>query len=1177
MSGADEIERAAAAIQARLRRIEATRDLGPALEPAARAEARRLGRLLGRTPQLGGPDAHRALGWLHWYRYGALPAGKDREDLETALAVFGYCFANGIEPVPEELLPLLAEGTLPMAAELLEAAQRDENAAAVDSCVRLIRRVLDVYGEENRERHPALTLLCVALQYRFESGGGGPADLDEAIESGRAAVRLLPSGDLRLAMYLANLGAGLRLRFDLRGASGELTDLNESIDAFHRALTVLPAGARERSGMLSNLGTALRTRFGRTGNESDLRKAAAVSRAAVAEVLEGDPGLPRFLSNLAYVLAETALLTGDRAVSDEAIDSARAALAAAAPEDPLRFGLASNLAAALWLRFERDAASADLDEAIARLQYAVAGRPKQPELRALLLSNLGVALLGRYDVTGSLADLDGAVNVQRDAVAALPPNHVRRPRHLANLSAALRSRHGRTAAVADVDEAVAVSRQAVALAGRGHPERARYLANLGTALDYRYRVTGAAGDVEDAVWALREAADSALDHPDARRILSNLGNVLQTLHAHTDAPSVLDDAIDTLRRAASGLPTEHPYRTAINANLGNALRTRFRRDGAERDRHDAAEAFATAAQTASGQASVRIQAAAAAAVLIADHAVDRAARLLETAVLLLPETTARELARADQQYHLGGFAGLAGMAAAAALDGPRPGETAAARAARALGLLEAGRAVLLSQALATRNDLTELRAVHPRLAERYEHLRDQLDRAPDDAPTFDTPAFDPSPAAEALQHAARLERTAGDRRRLAAEFERTTAQIRRLRSFERFQLPPTLAELLPLADYGDIVVFNVSERRSDALLVTRAGISVLPLPGLGIDALRTRTAAFEAALDGGASDADADADADAEQTLTEVLRWLWDVAAGPVLHALGRDDAPAPDGPWPRLWWVPGGLLGQLPLHAAGHHGDTPPGQPPRTVIDRVVSSYVPTLRALSHARRSAERSGAAADGASLIVAMPQTPDGDHAVSDLESVAEEAEVVSRLLPSATVLMAPPWPAGLGRAVVAAAPTSRAVLSRLPGCAFVHFACHGVTDPGDPSRSGLLLQDHVEARLTVARLAPVRLTAARLAYLSACSTARSDSSELIDEAIHLTSAFQLAGFPHVVGTLWPIDDEIALTVAADFYTRLRATGLDAAKTAETLHHISRQLRDDEIATPSLWAAHLHAGA
>ncbi|MFC4611233.1 CHAT domain-containing protein [Streptomyces maoxianensis] len=99
-----------------------------------------------------------------------------------------------------------------------------------------------------------------------------------------------------------------------------------------------------------------------------------------------------------------------------------------------------------------------------------------------------------------------------------------------------------------------------------------------------------------------------------------------------------------------------------------------------------------------------------------------------------------------------------------------------------------------------------------------------------------------------------------------------------------------------------------------------------------------------------------------------------------------------------------------------------------------------------------------------------------------------------------------------------------------------------------ARRLLLLHDHEDDPLTVANLAEMRLSSAQLAYLSACRTAFMESLELIDEAIYLTSAFQLAGFHHVIGTLWEINDEIASRMAADFYAELgRATSRHGGST------------------------------
>jgi hypothetical protein len=73
------------------------------------------------------------------------------------------------------------------------------------------------------------------------------------------------------------------------------------------------------------------------------------------------------------------------------------------------------------------------------------------------------------------------------------------------------------------------------------------------------------------------------------------------------------------------------------------------------------------------------------------------------------------------------------------------------------------------------------------------------------------------------------------------------------------------------------------------------------------------------------------------------------------------------------------------------------------------------------------------------------------------------------------------------------------------------------------------------------------------------------ARLLDEAIHLTSAFQLAGSRHVIGTLWRIDSEVAVDA------------VDTGRAARTLHQVVLAARNARPRAPSLWAAYVHAGA
>jgi CHAT domain-containing protein len=107
---------------------------------------------------------------------------------------------------------------------------------------------------------------------------------------------------------------------------------------------------------------------------------------------------------------------------------------------------------------------------------------------------------------------------------------------------------------------------------------------------------------------------------------------------------------------------------------------------------------------------------------------------------------------------------------------------------------------------------------------------------------------------------------------------------------------------------------------------------------------------------------------------------------------------------------------------------------------------------------------------------------------------------------------------------------------------------------------------------------LHLADAELAYLSACSTTDT-SPVLTDEAGHLTAAVHLAGYRHVIGTLWPINDTAAARIATDVYTHRTNDGTQPARTEDSAHALAeatRDLRDDNPTLPTRWAAHLHLG-
>jgi CHAT domain-containing protein len=190
--------------------------------------------------------------------------------------------------------------------------------------------------------------------------------------------------------------------------------------------------------------------------------------------------------------------------------------------------------------------------------------------------------------------------------------------------------------------------------------------------------------------------------------------------------------------------------------------------------------------------------------------------------------------------------------------------------------------------------------------------------------------------------------------------------------------------------------------------------------------------------------------------------------------------------------------------------------------MDRVISSYTTTLRALAYTRaQRADPDSGIARTAAVIVTAPNVP----GFRPLPAASSEATAISGLLTVTQILDDP---------------TRAEVLAALTDCPVAHFACHAYTHWLNPGASRLILRDYGDAPLTVADISGLRL-AGRMAYLSACSTAVS-TPLLADEAAHITGAFQLAGYQHVIGTLWPVGDRLAAKLAQDFYARLRQ-GID----------------------------------
>ncbi|KAL4742973.1 CHAT domain-containing protein [Aspergillus similis] len=342
-------------------------------------------------------------------------------------------------------------------------------------------------------------------------------------------------------------------------------------------------------------------------------------------------------------------------------------------------------------------------------------------------------------------------------------------------------------------------------------------------------------------------------------------------------------------------------------------------------------------------------------------------------------------------------------------------------------------------------------------------------------------------------------------------------EIRAQPGFQNFLGAPSEDEMRQGAQKGPIVVINLSVYRCDAIIIEEHQISCLALPELSWEETRKK----------GAVDF---------LKSPRTLEWMWDAITSPILEALGFTQPHDPAiGDWPHLWWIPTGPLSKFPLHAAGYHRKGTS----ETVLDRVMSSYSLSVRAVIQGRQYPTRP--VFSGPTVLVAIEN--------SGLPFAKQEIEQLQELCESRKLN------------TIRSGQHKQDVLSHLPGCSIFHFAGHGHTDT-DPLRSYLLLADGKNDLLTIANLLGLNLrkNPPFLAYLSACGTGQVRDLKFTDESLHLISAFQLAGFRHVIGTLWEVNDEISARMAIRAYQNMVDGEMTDEAACQGLHNATRYLRD-----------------
>ncbi|KAG1850943.1 CHAT domain-containing protein [Suillus subluteus] len=426
----------------------------------------------------------------------------------------------------------------------------------------------------------------------------------------------------------------------------------------------------------------------------------------------------------------------------------------------------------------------------------------------------------------------------------------------------------------------------------------------------------------------------------------------------------------------------------------------------------------------------------------------------------------------------------------------------------AVELLEQGRTVIWTQMTRLRMPLDSLqtRGDHAvALMKRFRDLSSLLDKPP-----ASHPEGSPIVAVEAEETRYR---------RLVEDWKRAVEEIRKIKGFSRFLLPPLFSDLQDAAHDGPIIMLIASESSCDAIIIPYQQFPTsIQLP-TNLEKLQTLVVKLQCT---------------SGEALTKVLVELWDDVVCSVVEKLGGF---APRGS--RIWRCPTSVFSFLPLHAAGKyrkHG--------QFLSQLYISSYTPSLTALIKARRH-DRSLSV----SFAAIGQNRPDG--ASFTFDSVEPELELVRSLLPpSATV--------SFTKITSVDATRSRA-LHALRENTWLHFACHGTQKYEDPFNSAFLMCDQPLSLLDITQ---TDLSQHEFAFLSACETAVGDH-DTPDEVIHLAAGLQFAGVKSVVGTLWNVNDSTVQRLVEAFYKNLCGDGkMNSKRAARALHQAVHSLARDK---------------
>ena len=992
--------------------------------------------------------------------------------------------------------------------------------------------------------------LALSLRLQYEWTGNRQL-LEEALDIVESTIARISVNNDGLPRLLDACGLILLDRAELFGSAA---DLDIAVEIFRAGLE---ASTNNDTWKLSlDLSTALRRRFEANEQRSDLLEA----RSLIRELLFEPNRLQRervecqlLYANILHVLykhetnrecdepfiarifAECgSLLRAIYSYSDSSLRMAASERAALAYHDGhLDKGTVDELFKAIKManRCVRDAKIWTKDWNCRRIE-------------AKYQFVLGTVQALRHQSYGGLPLLENSIHAYRRCVAASDTLSADFAIQAGHLSAMLLQKYDILRRPADLEEAktwmVRASRSPRPMCLAQRTELARQCANL------IFQISRGAGNELEGINRACRHLDRAIGFGTTNLsqqtvCQQDFANLIQ---AKGDITNNKDDYIAGIGRLIKVFELCGPRKLAVTSELtARIFFSHYKLTGNPGIGQLAIKRYNDLVHTRNASSQTRIEAAERCAALESVHSPNSGMIISRECVLvafdLMAEAVSARLERKEQLRLIRTFSRLPKFAVLCALRG-------GLSAHETILLFERGRSLLWNHLLNPKAQISELYKRHERLASRLTTLEVQMSEKGRPSKYFKD----------------------SDPYHLATEYHRLISEIRQQEGFGDFLLlPSSPSQLQDCAREGPIVfivpqIVKNETVPAQALIIEHGKITRLTLPQLTEEKSSSMAENLRRALTLSNSKKDYERE-QASELLNDVFIQLWETAAEPIMENLGFSGPQAPEDELPRVWWITSGWINILPIHAAGNHKAALRTGKPCTVLDRVISSYAPTLKALIHARSRMDdcvsRPKSSAQVA-MVVAMDNTPD----MGDLKYAPEEIKGVEEFLSKRFKVQRPPL-------------MKLDIDKMLPICTVAHFACHGVVDAQDPLQSKLLLKDWGRDPLTINTLMQMQIENCQLAYLSACETAANKDMLLRDEGLHISGAFQMAGVPNTIASWWEISDPVSVDVAKEFYNGvlIEKGDFDFRRSAASLHKAIQNMRNKAM-SPFHWGAYVHFG-